>query len=327
MREDGTVKVLDFGLAKALEGDAGSDPSESPTLTAAATQMGVIMGTAAYMSPEQASGETADKRSDIWSFGVVLFEMLTGQRLFTGKTVSHVLAKVLERDLDLTVLPTTTPAPIKRLLRRCLEREQKRRLRDVGEALSDLEEAATAPPEDSSVTASVVQPAGWRQALPWVAGIAIGGVIVGLAVWDLREPLPGALERFVVSAPPSAAANPAVSQTGLAISPDGRTIAYRATVDGEEGIYVRGVDSLEGRLLLGTEGVLGITFSPDGTEVAFFTDVDSTLKKIRLAGGPPHHNLPHPSPELFTGSKLGTGRDDHLCLRGHRAVSGFGGRW
>ena len=121
VKADGVVKVLDFGLAKALEGDTGGDPSESPTLTAAATKMGVIIGTAAYMSPEQASGETADKRSDAWAFGVVLFEMLTGQQLFTGKTVSHVLAKVLERDLDFTVLPTSTPAPLRRLLRRCLE--------------------------------------------------------------------------------------------------------------------------------------------------------------------------------------------------------------
>ena len=143
VRDDGTVKVLDFGLAKALDPSPTGDPSQSPTLTAAATQMGVIMGTAAYMSPEQASGETADKRSDIWSFGVVLFEMLTGQRLFTGKTVAHVMAKVLDRELDLTVLPATTPPSIRRLLRRCLQREPKRRLRDVGEALSDLEEAAS----------------------------------------------------------------------------------------------------------------------------------------------------------------------------------------
>ena len=116
------------------------------------------------MSPEQAAGQTADKRSDIWSFGVAFYEMLTGQRLFTGETVSHVLAKVLERDIDFSVLPTPTPAPIKRLLRRCLERKPKRRLSDVGEALSHLEEAATAPTEEPSGTplAPVVQPAGWR---------------------------------------------------------------------------------------------------------------------------------------------------------------------
>ena len=117
VREDGTVKVLDFGLAKALDPSPTGDPSQSPTLTAAATQMGVIMGTAAYMSPEQASGETADKRSDIWSFGVVLFEMLTGQRLFTGKTMSHVLGGVLRVDPDWNTLPPATPQPLRKLLR------------------------------------------------------------------------------------------------------------------------------------------------------------------------------------------------------------------
>ena len=116
VRPDGTVKVLDFGLAKALDATPEGDPSQSPTLTAAATQMGVIMGTAAYMSPEQASGETADKRSDIWSFGVVVFEMLTGRRLFEGKTVSHVLASVLKTDPDWTALPATAPQPLARLV-------------------------------------------------------------------------------------------------------------------------------------------------------------------------------------------------------------------
>ena len=150
VRKDGTVKVLDFGLAKALDPAPAGDPSQSPTLTAAATQMGVIMGTAAYMSPEQASGETTDKRSDIWSFGVVLFEMLTGQRLFTGKTVSHVLAQVLERPFDFAELPTSTPPAVRRLLRRCLERDGKRRLRDINEAVIHLEEAATVSTEGMS---------------------------------------------------------------------------------------------------------------------------------------------------------------------------------
>ena len=168
VKDDGTVKVLDFGLAKALDPNPAGDPSQSPTLTAAATQMGVIMGTAAYMSPEQASGQTADKRSDIWSFGVVVYEMLTGQRLFTGETVSHVLAKVLDRELDFSALPTPTPAPIKRLLRRCLERKPKRRLSYVGEALSHLEEAATAPAQEPSGTplAPVVQPDRWLPSPP-----------------------------------------------------------------------------------------------------------------------------------------------------------------
>ena len=180
------MKVLDFGLAKALDTTPEGDPSQSPTLTAAATEMGVIMGTAAYMSPEQASGQTADKRSDIWSFGVVLFEMLTGQRLFTGETVSHVLAKVLDRKLDFSVLPISTPAPAKRLLRRCLERKPKRRLRDIGEVPIGIEEALTAAPAEA-VPATPVPPraVGWRRTLPFAATLVVGGLVTGLAAWSL----------------------------------------------------------------------------------------------------------------------------------------------
>ena len=288
VKDDGTVKVLDFGLAKALDPSPEGDPSQSPTLTAAATQMGVIMGTAAYMSPEQASGQTADKRSDIWSFGVVLYEMLTGQGLFTGETISHILAKVLDRELDFSALPTSTPAPIKRLLRRCLERKPKRRLADVGEALIHLEEAASAPAEGSSRTAMLpaAQPAGWRQALPWaVSASVVVGMIVGLTVWSLRPALPPQMPmRFVASAPPSPVPLPVNSGTALAISPDGTVIAYRATVDGEAGLYVRHVDRLDGELLW--SGPVGsVVFSPDGSWIAFFSGADQTLKKIPALGG------------------------------------------
>ena len=134
VRDDGTVKVLDFGLAKALDPSPEGDPSQSPTLTAAATQMGVIMGTAAYMSPEQAAGKVMDKRGDIWSFGVVLFEMLSGKRLFTGETVSHVLGAVLQVEPEWDALPAGTPQSLRNLLRRCLQKDRKRRLRDVGDA-------------------------------------------------------------------------------------------------------------------------------------------------------------------------------------------------
>ena len=184
VRDDGTVKVLDFGLAKALDMAPEGDPSQSPTLTAAATQMGVIMGTAAYMSPEQASSETADKRSDIWSFGVVLFEMLTGQRVFAGKTVSHVLGAVLQVEPTWDALPVPTPPPLKKVLKRCLEKERKRRLRDIGDALTDLDEALTVPPTDDAAPTSVMQPGGWRQALPLALGTLImGSLMTGLAVW------------------------------------------------------------------------------------------------------------------------------------------------
>ena len=141
---DGTVKVLDFGLAKALEA-TGGNPAESPTLTAAATQQGVIMGTAAYMSPEQARGEPVDKRADIWAYGCTVFEMLTGRRSFEGRTVSDTLASVLAREPDLATLPTDIPPPVRTLLRRCFEKEPKKRLRDIGEGLIQLEEGLASP--------------------------------------------------------------------------------------------------------------------------------------------------------------------------------------
>ena len=151
VRDDGTVKVLDFGLAKALQPDPEGDPSQSPTLTAAATQMGVIMGTAAYMSPEQAVGKSVDKRGDIWSFGVVLFEMLIGQRVFTGETVSHVLGAVLQVEPRWDALPASSPPPLMALLRRCLQKERKERLQHIGDARLELKDALCydAPADDA----------------------------------------------------------------------------------------------------------------------------------------------------------------------------------
>ena len=186
VKEDGTVKVLDFGLAKALDPSPTGDPSQSPTLTAAANQMGVIMGTAAYMSPEQTAGQTADKRSDIWSFGVVLFEMLTGQRVFTGETVSHILGAVLQIDLKWDALPVPTPQPLRKLLRRCLEKDQKRRVRD-GDALADLDEALTAQPTDEIAVAPTAHPVGWRHVMPLVATGGAASLMTGGAVWSLMR--------------------------------------------------------------------------------------------------------------------------------------------
>ena len=287
VREDGTVKVLDFGLAKALDPSPTGDPSQSPTLTAAATQMGVIMGTAAYMSPEQAAGQTADKRSDLWSFGVVLYEMLTGQRLFTGKTISHVLAKVLEREIDFGALPTTTPAPLRRLLRRCLDKDQKHRLRDATEVVVHLEEAATAPVEDSSVGATVApnsQPVGWRQALPWVAGLTLAA-ITGFAVWGLMRPtapqvaLPA---RSVILAPQG------VQPFEPMVSPDGRTVVFEGAGTDQSQIYIRSLDQLEAVPLSGTENAIPESFSPDGQWLLIteFGAVPWLLKRVPLAGGP-----------------------------------------
>ena len=278
MREDGTVKVLDFGLAKAFDSKPASDPSESPTVTAAATQMGVIMGTAAYMSPEQAAGQVADRRSDIWSFGVVLYEMLTAQRLFTGQTVSHVLAKVLDREIDFAGLPTTTPHPLRRLLRRCLEREPKRRLRDVAEALIHLEEASTTPVEEPSVpTPGSPQ---WREALPLALGFAaIAAIVSGVAVWSLTPPV--SLETTTLSVPMPLGVT--YQDGGIAISPDGRTLVF--TGRGEDGsqLYQRPLGNRVATPIPDTTNAFYPFFAPDGNSVGFFAD--GALKKVSLAGG------------------------------------------
>ena len=290
VREDGTVKVLDFGLAKALDPAPADDPSQSPTLTAAATQMGVIMGTAAFMSPEQASGATVDKRADIWSFGVVLYEMLTGQRLFTGETVSHVLAKVLERDIDLSVLPPPTPGPIKRLLRRCLERKLKRRLSDVGEALSHLEEASTAAPDELSAAppvAAIAQPAGWRQALPLaLVTLFVGSLISGFAVWGLMRtvPAPG------VSPTRFAIALPANTLPGdVEVSADGSFVAFVGEGGGGGQLYTRVLDQLGAVPLPNTQGMAyfqGFSADDQWLLISDLREWPRWLKRMPVAGGP-----------------------------------------
>ena len=225
VKADGTVKVLDFGLAKALDPTPDVDPSQSPTLTAAATQMGVVLGTAAYMSPEQASGETVDKRSDIWSFGVVLFEMLTARRLFEGKTVAHVMSAVIQVDPKWDALPTATPQPMMRLLRRCLAKDRQRRLRDIGDALTDLDEALIAPPADETAHAPPAQPAGWRQALPLALGISTVSVLITtLAVWAMMRPDPAGLVRFEMVPPDTARLRMGPGSRDLAVSSDGTQV-------------------------------------------------------------------------------------------------------
>ena len=290
VREDGTVKVLDFGLAKALEPNPDADPSQSPTLTAAATQMGVIMGTAAYMSPEQARGKTVDKRADIWAFGAVLFEMLTGQRPFKGRDVSETLAAVMMKEPEWPALPTTLPAPLSRLLRRCLEKEPKDRLRDIGDARVDLGDVHEAPPTtDVPIpVASVSQPAGWRQVLPWVARMVAVGLITGLAVWTFTRPPEALTTRFIIEPPPG------VTVRGiLSLSPDGRTLAFGGVTAGLPQVHLRPLDQLEAVPLRGAEGTAPFDFSPDG-QALLVADAGgdggippgSSLKRVPVAGGP-----------------------------------------
>ena len=284
VRDDGTVKVLDFGLAKALDPSPTGDPSQSPTLTAAATQMGVIMGTAAYMSPEQAAGKPVDKRGDIWAFGVVLFEMLTGQRLFTGETVSHVLGAVLQVEPKWDTLPPSTS--LRRLLRRCLEKERKHRLRDVGDAVAELDEALAASPTDGLDVDVASRRPDWRHALPLVAVTAlVVGMATGLVGWSLRpDPGPPSLVRLTVTLPVSDELSFFGSRPGAAISADGETLVYTATRDGVRQIYRRPLNQLDATPIPRTEGAGSPFLSPDGEWLGF--EVDDELKRVSLAGGP-----------------------------------------
>ena len=194
---EGQVKILDFGLAKALEGEVPpTDISHSPTLSQAATQAGVLLGTAAYMSPEQARGKPVDKRTDIWAFGVVLYEMLTGRRIFEGEDVTDTLASVLKSDPEWKALSAETPAVVRRLLQRCLMRDAQRRLRDIGEARITIEEYLADP------SGGIVQPgsdavqAPPQSKLPWVAASLVSVLIAGGTAWNLKPEVPGTVSRF-----------------------------------------------------------------------------------------------------------------------------------
>ena len=291
VRDDGTVKVLDFGLAKALDTTAAGDPSQSPTLTAAATQMGVIMGTAAYMSPEQASGSPVDRRADVWSFGVVLYEMLVGRRLFEGETVSHVLASVLKTEPDWTVLPSDTPALLRRLLRRCLSKDRKERLQHAGDARLEVAEtqiAAATTDRHEATPATPLQV--WQQPAPALIGVLIVAVITGLAGWSLSRPgvVPADVMRFVIPQPDTATFAFASPYRDLAISADGTQVVYRVRApDGERQLYRRPIDRLDSAPLRGSEDSAAPFVSPDGEWVGFVGSGSPTLQKVSILGGPP----------------------------------------
>jgi eukaryotic-like serine/threonine-protein kinase len=289
VRPDGTVKVLDFGLAKALDPLASlPDMSQSPTITTPAmTRAGMILGTAAYMSPEQAKGRAVDKRSDLWAFGCVLFEMLTGHRTFGGENVSDTLAHVLMKDPDWTALPPDTPAPILRLLRRCLEKDRKRRLADIADARAEIDDASAEP-------ATIGPPAAMGRRARSAAAVAVilVAMLVGVALTILVERVrtpeqssrAGSVMRLDLNLPPGVELYTGAAQTA-AVSPDGTRVAFIGVRGGVRQIFVRRLDHFEATPLSGTETSNACFFSPDGRSLGFEVASGGGLKKVSIADG------------------------------------------
>jgi serine/threonine-protein kinase len=287
---DGKVKVLDFGLAKAWYPDeSNADLTHSPTLTGQITTAGVLLGSAGYMSPEQARGKPADKRVDIWAFGCVLWEMLTGKRLFTGASATDALARILEREPDWGALPVSTPREVRRLLSRCLAKDPRNRLRDIGDAWLEISESDAEEVDRAALTVShrprTHLVLGGLIGL--VLGIAIGGVVFLMpSSSTVHDPLPQA--RFSVTLPDNGQLQTGDQpETTLSIAPDGSRLVYVGGEDWRDTrLFTRTIDGLEIRPIPGTEGARQPFFSPDSRWLAFFNRLEE-LKKVSLSGGDP----------------------------------------
>jgi len=294
LRPDGTVKVLDFGLAKAMADEpSGAADANSPTITANYTRPGVVLGTAAYMSPEQARGRLLDKRTDIWSFGVVLFECLSGRRPFEGDTTSDLVARILEREPDWTALPAATPPLIQLLLRRCLAKDHKRRLRDIGDARVEIETALDDPTTSGLLLAHGALATGskwrWRYAAPFAGLLAVAALIGGGIGWSVRRPeriAETTVLRFAVDIPSSySLSREEFAGPSLSFNPAGTMLAFVAHAQGKKHIFVHDLSVGEARILPGTEGGVTPFFSPDGRWLGFFAH--GKLMKVPMSGGPP----------------------------------------
>jgi serine/threonine protein kinase len=278
VRHDGKVKVLDFGLAKIIERSstgADSDAHASTVADATLSGQGLILGTAAYMSPEQAAGKVADKRSDLWSFGVVLFEMLTGKPVFNGDTLPEVLASVLKAPPDWALLPTEVPTTITTLLRRCLEKDAARRVDSAAHARLVIEDALEPSPvpihRDSRRR---------RWSLAWLIPLAALTIIAAAAVNYLR-PTPGLVTRLDLSTPSSA------DPVSFALSPDGRQFVFVAGEGFESRLWLRPLDRTDAQPLAGTEGASYPFWAPNGRSIGFFAD--GKLKRFDIGGGMPQN--------------------------------------
>ncbi len=283
---NGLVKVLDFGLAKVWDGAPQPDLSASPRLTATDLGERTVLGTPAYMSPEQARGQSLDKRTDIWSFGCVLYEMLTGRAAFAGDTISDTLAAILEHEPDQAILPSDTPVPIRRLLRRCLEKDRKRRLDSASDARLEIEDAIAFPAVER--LAPVATPS--RRVTPAaLAALAGFTVVAALVAWILLRPsptVPVRPARFAIASAPGLPLNVSGLARDLALSLDGRHLVYRAGGSNTAGspLMVRAIDRLDAQPVADVGNALAPFFSPDSRWIGFFETTD--LKKVSIAGGP-----------------------------------------
>jgi serine/threonine-protein kinase len=286
---DGKVKVLDFGLAKAFAGEqAEVNLSHSPTLSEAATLQGVILGTAAYMSPEQARGKPVDKRTDIWAFGCVLYEMLTGKAAFQGEDVTEILAAVVKSGVDLDLLPANIHPRVREVITRCLQKEQRNRYRDIGEGQYEIKQVLADP---SGVFVKPVAVAKSRKklrvGLPWVAAAI---VLAGVAVWLLKPappPEPKQVVRFDYDLPEGqqfTRNDLGQIEAYMAVSPDGSQFVYPTN----KGLYLRSIKEFEPKPIAGTdEGSRQPFFAPNGQSIGYFSSSDQKLKKIDISGGAP----------------------------------------
>jgi Tol biopolymer transport system component len=342
VREDGSVKVLDFGLAKLVDTTAQSrlaqaDLSASPTLTAAMTGMGVILGTAAYMSPEQARGRAIDKRSDVWAFGAVLYEMLTGARAFEGEDVTETMASVVKSTPSWSLLPADVPPQVVVLIKQCLEKDRNKRIGDIAVArflLSD-HAALEASPAPARHASSALATFPWQRAILWVVGAVVIGMVALMVIpfvivaWlaMMRPPEAEPITRLQMNVAPadqlvgstSSFFRPA--RTAIALSPDGRQVAFAGVRGQTSQLFVRALDRAEATPLAGTEGASAPFFSPDGKSIGFWAD--NKLKKVSAAGGPA--TVIAEVPGLTWGASWGEDSIFYATMAGIFKVSSGGG--
>ncbi len=306
VRPDGTVKILDFGLAKALESEPNSvDLLSSPTMTVGATHAGVILGTAAYMSPEQARGQLVDKRADIWGLGCLLYEMLAGRQAFEGETMSDTLAAVLRGEPDWSALPADTPLAIRRLIQRCLVKEPRRRLRDAGEVRLAIEDLQSGWARGEVPATAEPRAQGWQRWLPWALAVFMTFLAAEsyLSLQNERSaPGPPTMRFDVVVSPEE----PLFLDYGAAavLSPDGSRMVLVAGFERHRRLYIRTLAELDAAPLSGTEGARDPFFSPDGNWVGFYAE--GRLKKVSVRGGVPITLAEVPSMRGGTWGRNGT---------------------